>query len=235
MSKLYCIGVGPGDPELITLKGYKRLKECDTIFCPTARKGKESIALSIARSIIEERSVKPKIIELVFPMVKDKSMLEDAWKNNAKIIAEECTDNSVYLCVGDPSLYSTFSYIYKELKNYDIDVEIIPGIASMLSFAAETKISLAEGDDILTIIPACYDLDRAMKVADASNTLIFLKDGRYFANVMKVLKNSKFKKGRLAIAEDVSSNTSKALITDISSIKDIPVEKYFSIMVVKDE
>ena len=235
--KLYCIGVGPGDPELLTLKAYKLLKECDTIFCPTSRKGKESIALSIVKPVIEERDIKPEIIELVFPMVKDKSILEHAWKNNAKAIVDRCKRGGkvVYLCVGDPSLYSTFSHIHKQLKMYDIEVEIIPGIASMLSFAAEAKISLADGDQILTIIPACYDLARAMSIADASDTLIFLKDGRYFANVMKVLKSSKFRDGRLAIAQDVSSDKSKVTIADINDINDIPVEKYFSIMVVKDE
>ncbi len=235
--KLYCIGVGPGDPELLTLKAYRLLKECNTILCPTSKKEKESIALSIVKPIIGERDSKPEIIKLVFPMVKDKSILEETWKNNAKAILDRCKKGGkvVYLCVGDPSLYSTFSHIHKQLKMYEMDIEIIPGIASMLSFAAEAKISLADGDDILTIIPACYDLERAMNIADASDTLIFLKDGRYFANVMHVLKSSKFRDGKLAIAQDVSSDDSKITMTSISSIKDIPVEKYFSIMVVKDE
>lgn len=235
MSRLYCIGVGPGDPELLTLKAYRLLKECNVIFCPTSKKGKESRAYSIVKGIIDERSIKPEVIELVFPMVKDKSILEETWKSNAKAIADRCSEKSVYLCVGDPSLYSTFSHLYKHLKSYDIEVEMVPGIASMLSFAAEAKISLADGDQILSIIPACYDLDRAMKIADASDTLVFLKDGRYFGNVMKVLKDSKFSNGKLAVAQDVSSSNSKIAIANIDSIKDIPVEKYFSIMVAKDE
>ncbi len=234
MSKLYCIGCGPGDHELLTLKAARLLRDCDIIFCPTSRKGRESMALSIVKPIINERRVKPEIVELIFPMVKDKSVLEEAWENNARIISERCRGRlAVYLCVGDPSLYSTFSHIHKRLAD-DIEVEIVPGIASILSFAAEAKISLADGDQILSIIPACYDLERAKSIADASDTLVFLKDGRYFPNVISILRNSKFKDGKMVIAEDVST-ANKISITNVSEIKDIPVSKYFSIMVVKDE
>ena len=235
--KLYCIGCGPGDPELLTLKAKRLIDTCDTIFCPTSKHDRESKALSIVKPIINSRSIKPEIIQLVFPMVKDKCILEQRWEENAKAIADKCREGKrvVYLCVGDPSLYSTFSHIYKKLKAYeDIEVEIIPGIASILSFAAEAKISLAEGDDILAIIPACYDLSRAFEIAKASNTLIFLKDGRYFSNVMKILKDSKFKDGTIAIAEDVSIDD-KIKVSKVKDINNIPVEKYFSLMVVKDE
>ncbi len=234
--KLYCIGCGPGDPELLTIKAVKLLKECDTIFCPISRKGKKSVALSIVEPILEERSIKPEIIELYFPMVKDKNILKDTWKNNAKIIIDHCKDGkkAVYLCVGDPSLYSTFSHIYEELKNYnEIEVEIIPGIASLLSFAAEAKIPLAQEDEIIAIIPACYDLSRVKNIADNTDTMIFLKDGRYFENVMSILKSSKFKDGTIAIAQDVSLKESVIKRANINDIKDIPVEKYFSIMVAK--
>ncbi len=237
MKMLYCVGCGPGDYELLTLKAARLIKECEIIFYPTSKKGRESIALSIIKPIIDARENKPELIELIFPMVKDKRVLEETWSKNAKIIAENCKDGkiAVYLCVGDPSLYSTFSHIYKRLKDYNLTIEIVPGIASMLSFAAEAKINLAEGDDILSIIPACYDLERAKSIAEASDTLIFLKDGRYFANVMKILRDSKFKNSKLAIAENISSENSVIKISSIKDFNDIPVAKYFSIMVVKNE
>ena len=238
---LFCVGCGPGDPELLTLKAVNIIKSADTIFCPTSRQGRDSMALSIVKPILRERKDNPEIINLIFPMVKDKATLQKTWRDNTDQIAQKSEEGRklVYLTVGDPSLYSTFIYIHKELKDRypAIKVEVVPGVASMFAFASQAKISLAEGEETLAIVPACYDLEKVKSTASSCDTVIFLKDGRYFTKVIEMLKQSGFSDNSLvAIAQEVSVDGE---IVKVSKLKDVingePAEKYFSILVVKRE
>ncbi|MGE5862491.1 MAG: precorrin-2 C(20)-methyltransferase [Nitrososphaerales archaeon] len=237
MLKLFCVGCGPGDPELLTIRALNLIKEADVIFVPTSKLNKPSIALSIVKKYLKEST---EIINLVFPMIKDKDSLKEYCKKNASEIAQmvRSTKKTVYLTVGDPSLYSTWIYIHKELKkNYqDIEIEIVPGITSIFAFAAEAKISLVEGDENLSIVPACYDLNKVKNTIKSSDTIVFLKDGRYFDNVIEMLSDTGFSDdSKIAIAQDVSTQEN---ILEIKSLKDLKGKKqssskYFSIMVVK--
>ena len=235
--KLFCVGCGPGDPELLTIRALNLITEADVIFVPTSKLDKPSIALSIVAKYIKETT---KIINLVFPMVKDKDSLKDYWKKNTLEISQmvRTGQKTLYLTVGDPSLYSTWIYIHRELKknHKDIEIEIIPGITSIFAFAAESKLSLVEGNEHLSIVPACYDLNKVKNTVKASDTIVFLKDGRYFDNVIEMLSDSGFgEETQIAIAQDVST---KENILEIKHLKDLkgkkqPSQKYFSIMVVK--
>jgi precorrin-2/cobalt-factor-2 C20-methyltransferase len=235
--KLFCVGCGPGDPELLTIRALNLITEADVIFVPTSKLDKPSIALSIVAKYIKETT---KIINLVFPMVKDKDSLKDYWKKNTLEISQmvRTGKKTLYLTVGDPSLYSTWIYIHRELKknHKDIEIEIIPGITSIFAFAAESKIGLVEGNEHLSIVPACYDLNKVKNTVKASDTIVFLKDGRYFDNVIEMLSDSGFgEETQIAIAQDVST---KENILEIKHLKDLrgkiqPSQKYFSIMVVK--
>ncbi|HEU5461734.1 MAG TPA: precorrin-2 C(20)-methyltransferase [Nitrososphaeraceae archaeon] len=235
--KLFCVGCGPGDPELLTIRALNLIKEADVIFVPTSKSDKPSIVLSIVAKYINKTT---KIIHLVFPMVKDKNSLKDYWEKNSSEISRtvKTGKKTLYLTVGDPSLYSTWIYIHRELKknHKDIEIEIIPGITSIFAFAAESKISLVEGDEHLSIVPACYDLNKVKNTVKASDTIVFLKDGRYFDNVIEMLSDTGFsEESQIAIAQDVSTNEN---IREIKHLKDLkgkkqPTQKYFSIMVVK--
>ena len=235
--KLFCVGCGPGDPELLTIRALNLITEADVIFVPTSKLDKPSIALSIVAKYIKETT---KIMNLVFPMVKDKDSLKDYWKKNTLEISQmvRTGKKTLYLTVGDPSLYSTWIYIHRELKknHKDIEIEIIPGITSIFAFAAESKLSLVEGNEHLSIVPACYDLNKVKNTVKASDTIVFLKDGRYFDNVIEMLSDSGFgEETQIAIAQDVST---KENILEIKHLKDLkgkkqPSQKYFSIMVVK--
>lgn len=235
--KLFCVGCGPGDPELLTIRALNLIKEADVIFVPTSKSDKPSIALSIVAKYINKTT---KIINLVFPMIKDKDSLKDYWEKNTSEISQmvRTGKKTVYLTVGDPSLYSTWIYIHRELKknHKDIQIEIIPGITSIFAFAAESKISLVEGNEHLSIVPACYDLNKVKNTVKSSDTIVFLKDGRYFDNVIEMLPDAGFgEESQIAIAQDVST---KKNILEIKHLKDLkgkkqPSQKYFSIMVVK--
>ena len=238
MAELTCVGCGPGDPELLTVKAVKAIKNADVIMCPTSKEGKESIAFSIISTIVDN-SKKPEIVNLVFPMVKDKDILEDTWKKNTRTIAESVQSgkNVVYLTVGDPSLYSTWIYIHRELREKypDVKINIIPGIVSMFAFASKVGISIAEGDETMAVIPACYDLGKVKETAKNCDTMIFLKDGRYFDQVISLLKEAGFPDNSLfAIAQDVGTDQEIVKKLTLGQVtKETFTNKYFSIMVVK--
>jgi precorrin-2/cobalt-factor-2 C20-methyltransferase len=235
---LHCVGCGPGDPDLLTLKAINIIKNADVIYTPTARENKPSVVLSIVEKFLSKET---EIRQLIFPMVKDYEKLREYWKSNAKEIADAVRNGkkAVYLTVGDPSLYSTWIYIHKEMckTHKDIEIEIVPGITSIFSFSAEIKTPIGEGEEIIGIIPACYNLDRLKIAAECCDTLVFLKDGRYFNNVIDILMESSFPEDSdIFIAEDVSTENEtlqKRKLADVAKNKNENNDKYFSIMIAK--
>ena len=155
-------------------------------------------------------SVWEEIVKLIFPMTKDQDVLKETWKRNAKIMAEtvQSGKNVVYLTVGDPFLYSTWIYMHKDLteKYPEMNISVIPGIVSMFTFASKVGVSIAEGAEKVAIIPSCYDLSSVKEIAKNSESMIFLKDGRYFDQVIDVLKDSGFPDNSIfAIGQDLGT------------------------------
>lgn len=238
MAGLIAIGVGPGDPDLLTVKAVKAIQNADIIMCPASKEDRPSIAFSIVSSLID-KSKNQEIIKLIFPMTKDKDILEQTWKKNAKIMAETAMSgkNVVYLTVGDPYLYSTWIYMHKDLEeNYpDVSITVIPGIVSMFTFASKVGISIAEGAEKVAIIPSCYDLSSVKEIAKNSETMVFLKDGRYFDQVIDVLKESGFPDDSIfAIGQDLGTENEIIRKLTLGEVNDDTLTtKYFSILVVK--
>jgi precorrin-2/cobalt-factor-2 C20-methyltransferase len=235
--EVVCVGCGPGDPELLTVKAADMLRNADVIYTPTAREGKPSIALSIVQRYVNATA---KIVELIFPMVKDREQARLYWRRNAEQIAETAKMGKkvVYLTVGDPSLYSTWIYIQREITSRypEINVKIIPGIPSVFAFAAQAKISLVEGDETLGIIPACYDLEKVKRTANSCDTVVFLKDGRYFGAVIDMLGSAGFSDdSMITIAQDVSGEKEALKRNSLKEIRQNKetAQKYFSLMVAK--
>ena len=131
--KLYGVGVGPGDVELLTLKAAKILKTVPVICSPKSSKEKESIALSIVEPIIDEREDRKNVmlVEPIFPMIEDDETLEKVWDSAAELIAHylDSGRDLAFVTLGDPSIFSTFSYVQKRLKDR-YEIEVIPGITS---------------------------------------------------------------------------------------------------------
>ena len=238
MPELIGIGVGPGDPELLTVKAVKAIQNADVIMCPASKEDRPSIALSVVSSLIE-KSRNQEIIKLIFPMTKDKDVLVKTWKKNAKIMAEKVLsgNNVVYLTVGDPYLYSTWIYMHREIEeNYPkMKISVIPGIVSMFTFASKVGVSIAEGAEKVSIIPSCYDLTTVKEIAKNSETMIFLKDGRYFDQVIELLKESGFPNDSIfAIGQDLGTENEVIKKMKLGEVNDDTLTtKYFSILVIK--
>ncbi len=238
MPGLIGIGVGPGDPDLLTVKAVKAIQNADIIMCPASKEDRPSIALSIVDPIIDKNK-NQEIVKLIFPMTKDKDILEETWKRNAKIMAQTVLSgkNVVYLTVGDPFLYSTWIYMHKDLReNYpEMQIEVIPGIVSMFTFASKVGVSIAEGAEKVAIIPSCYDLSSVKEIAKNSESMIFLKDGRYFDQVIDVLKEAGFPDNSIfAIGQDLGTENEIIRKLTLGEVNDDTLTtKYFSILVVK--
>jgi|TARA_B100000809_G_scaffold74527_1_gene72284 precorrin-2/cobalt-factor-2 C20-methyltransferase len=238
LAELVCVGCGPGDPELLTVKGVNAIKAADTIMCPASHEDRPSIALSVVSSIID-KSKNQEIVRLIFPMTKDKSVLESTWKKNAKIMAEKVLSgkNVVYLTVGDPYLYSTWIYMNREIRTNhpDMKITVVPGIVSIFTFAAKVGISVAEGSEKVAVIPSCYDLSSVKEIAKNSESMIFLKDGRYFDQVIQVLKDAGFPDNSIfAIGQDLGTDHEIIRKMTLGEVNDDTLTtKYFSILVVK--
>ena len=238
MPELIGIGVGPGDPELLTVKAVNAIHKADVIMCPASKEDRPSIALSVVSSLID-KSKNQEIVKLIFPMTKDKDILERTWKNNAKLMAEKVLSgkNVVYLTVGDPYLYSTWIYMHKEIKinHPTMKISVIPGIVSMFTFASKVGVSIAEGAEKVSIIPSCYDLSTVKEIAKNSETLVFLKDGRYFDQVIELLKEAGFPDNSIfAIGQDLGTKNEIIKKLTLGEVNDETLtSKYFSILVVK--
>ncbi|KJS82174.1 MAG: hypothetical protein JM58_15735 [Peptococcaceae bacterium BICA1-8] len=189
LGKLYGIGVGPGDPELLTLKAVRILENIDYLCYPISQPGKPSIALEIAAGAVRKHWF---VTELYLPMTRDESVLEEHWQEAALKVADilESGQDCAFITLGDPSLYSTFVYLVRKLKVIlaEFEVEIVPGISSPNILAAQAQVTLAEGEESFIIIPGISDLDKIGQALDSYDNIIFLKVGRTFPEIYQLLQ-----------------------------------------------
>ena len=182
--KLFGIGVGPGDTELLTLKAARILKTVPVIFSPKSSKEKDSIALSIVRPILEEREdyKRMMIVAPIFPMIEDKSELEKIWDSASEMIAQylDSGRDVAFVTLGDTSVFSTYSYVQKRLID-DYEIETIPGITSFTACAATRNKALVEQNQILTIVPKIDD--RLEQVLEYSDSIVLMKASRNTAEL----------------------------------------------------
>lgn len=189
--KLYGIGIGPGDPDLITVKGARIISKCRHIFVPKAKTHTKSLALEISASYIDKNA---DVHELLFPMTSDHDELNAKWNAAAKTIAQTLTRGSdaCFLTLGDPLLYSTYIYLIRSLKNIDagIEIETIPGIMALNAAAAITGFYLGEGKQNLTIVPTADDLDAVKKALLSPGTVVLMKIGKRLPAILDLLEDA---------------------------------------------
>jgi len=186
---LYGIGVGPGDPELITLKGLKVLQRVPHIFASCSTKNTYSLALSIVRCHLNGAGIE----HLPFPMSKDAWVLAEAWERNARRVLEVLASGSdaAFVTLGDPLTYSTFGYLLKTLKrlNPEVGIVTIPGITSYSAAAALTHIPLTEGEESFYLVSGALGAAQLKEVIDKSDNIVILKTYRYFDEIFQVLED----------------------------------------------
>jgi precorrin-2/cobalt-factor-2 C20-methyltransferase len=182
--RLYGLGIGPGDPELLTLKAYRILKSVPVIAYPSLESGKV-----LARAIVADYLSDDKIeipMPLPFSVERSSQPYYDIAAEKIAVHLSAGQDVAV-LCEGDPFLYGSFMYIFNRLSAR-FPTEVVPGISSTLASAAALGVPLTYRNDVLSIMPATLSaeiLSDRLAVADAA---VIIKLGRHFAKVRDVLK-----------------------------------------------
>lgn len=226
---LYGVSVGPGDPELITLKAVKTIKSCDVIAVPRASSEHDLTAYSIAKSAIPEID-KCKVIELYMPMTRNKEELELARTNAVNKLIEllRAGKNVAFLTLGDVSIYSTYSYLHKTVQAKGFTVKMVAGVPSFCAAASSLGESLTDAHLPLHIVPASYQ--GVEQELDYTGTKILMKTGKSFASVKAKLKE----RGLLRYAKMVQrcGMDGECMYQSLEDVEN--PSDYFSIIIVKD-
>lgn len=182
--RLYGVGVGPGDPELMTLKAVRVMESCDIIAIPGENPDK-SIAYRIAKeacpSIIEKEH-----LQITTPMTKNKSILDKGYELAAEKIESELKNGKkvALLTLGDPTIYSTYIYVHRLVVEHGYEAQIVSGVPSFCAVAARIGDSLVDRDMQLHIIPASYQNEEALEL---NGTKVFMKSASKFQDLREQL------------------------------------------------
>jgi len=186
---LYGIGVGPGDPDLITIKAAKILSRVETVFAAASTKNHHSLAVNIAKRHLPEGTA---VKMLRFPMTRDKDETRKAWLANARIIIEELEkgDNAAFLTLGDSLTYSTYGYIarYVQVIAPHIMIVTVPGITSYQAAAARLNTPLVEGEESLMVVSGAKGGDRLRELTTKPENIVFLKAYRNVKDIKSAIE-----------------------------------------------
>ncbi len=184
--RLYGVGVGPGDPQLMTLKAAECVRQCDVLALPDSGSG-DCVALHIAQGAVPEAAQKPQL-HLSMPMVRNRAQLEQSHQVAAQTIIGQLEQgrNVALLTLGDPAIYSTCMYVYRRVREMGYEGELIPGVPSFCAAAAGLEMSLGEGSQPIHIIPGSYP-DAEQELKRGGNKVI-MKSGRSLGKVQQLLQ-----------------------------------------------
>jgi precorrin-2/cobalt-factor-2 C20-methyltransferase len=232
IGRLYGVGVGPGDPELLTLQAYNLLSRIPVIFVPLKDKKSTSYARSVIKNLVKKSD--GKVVGVVLPMLRDKEKLADYRHKAAESIWQHLKkgEDCAFVNIGDPLLYGTFIHILETLKRShpEIEVEVIPGISSISAAAARTVVPLASNDERVAIISG----NRADKVIretlDNFDTVVFIKMNKVFDRLLTILEELDLIKKCVYVRRCTTQD--EEIIWDISKLRGEKVD-YFSLLIVR--
>lgn len=182
---LYGVGVGPGDPELMTLKAVRILRECPVIAIPHEKKEK-CVAYQIARKAVPEIEEK-ECLCLPMPMTKDREALEESHSRAARQTADCLAQGKdvALITLGDATVYSTCLYIHDRVKKMGFETGIVSGVPAFCAAAARLDAPLVSGAQELHVIPASYQIGEALSLPGVK---VLMKAGRKMGKVKELLR-----------------------------------------------
>jgi precorrin-2/cobalt-factor-2 C20-methyltransferase len=183
--KLYGLGLGPGDPELITLKAHRILTRCPVIAYPAPDTG-PSFAREIASQWITSAQLE---IPMIMPMRVERYPAQEIYDKACEELARHLSAGSdvAVLCEGDPFFFGSFMYVFERLQGR-FEVEIVPGVSSVMAGAAALQRPLTARNDIFTVIPGPVETDEMRARIKAAGAVAIMKVGRHFKRIKALVE-----------------------------------------------
>src|ERR687885_2238366 len=228
---LYGISVGSGEPELITLKGLRILKQSPVVAFPAGVHGKPGMAQQIVDQWLESHQVQ---LPLTFPYVQDMVTLTQAWQIAAEQVWHylQLGQDVAFVCEGDVSFYSTFTYLAEMLQQLHPEcvVQTVPGVCSPMAAASALKVPLTVRDQRLVVLPALYNVGELETILDWADVVVLMKVSSVYPEVWEVLRQRQLLEHAVVVA--------RATLPDqviYEDLRDRPALKlpYFSLLIVK--
>ncbi len=219
--KFLAVGVGPGDPKLLTLKAIETIEDSDVIVVPESG-GTENIALKITKDYLKDKEV----VQAAMPMLKDRQELDRYHEEAADMIEAMLNEGKqvAFLTLGDPTIYSTVMYVHRKLTERGHDTEVVSGIPSFCAVAARLNTSLCEREEPLHIIPATF---RADMVDTLEGTKVLMKSGKTIMAVKEQLSDRK------AMMVECATMENEKIYRDLKDLEE--PSSYFSVIVIPAE
>ena len=229
--RLYGVGVGPGDPELVTLKAQRVLQSVPLVCVPQADASADSFALSIARSFID--TDRQEILRFPFS-TDDADAAADVWETAAATLAARLQQgqDAAFITEGDPMLFSTFSYVLESIKtNYpEIAVEIIPGVSSVMAAAARASVPLVTHGQRLAILPAVYGIDDLREAIANYDTIVLMKVNRVLLDALANLESLGLAGKGIYVRRATTDR--EQVVQDLRQLTEEDLD-YFSLLIIK--
>jgi precorrin-2/cobalt-factor-2 C20-methyltransferase len=184
--RLIGVGVGPGDPELLSVKGLRVLREADEVFVPVADTGEAGRAEATVREYLDQDWIQ----RLPFALSDDTEARERNWMNAAQEVSKhlQSSKTCAFATIGDPNVYSTFTYLARAVREIepDVEVETVPGITALQDLASRSGTALLEGDERLALLPFTAGEEPLREALAGFETVVCYKGGSRLGEVLRV-------------------------------------------------
>ena len=184
----YGVGVGPGDPELLTLKAVRLLQNSPCIYVPSSRLSTQDYVAEVVNHYASDEC---QIVDVNFSLAENAEQRQAHWQQTAKEIAWRLKNGQdvVFVTLGDALLYSTYIYLIRALQDVmaEAQIETVPGISAFSFTAALTNMPLGEGLKPLTVIPSANDIEQIKGLINQGNTVVLMKIGRHLNTIISAL------------------------------------------------
>ena len=227
---LWGVGVGPGDPELMTVKARRLLRECPVVAFPAGRRGAPGIAQQIIQSWLQPDQTQ---LPLAFPFVQESTVLTAAWEQAAAQVWAHLSQGQdvVFATEGDASFYSTFTYLAQTLQSQhpQVSIQTVPGVCSPLAAAAQLAEPLTILQQRLIVLPALYAIADLEAALDQADVVVLMKVASVYAQVWPILERRRLlARSRVVVR---ATQPDEEIYADLSDSPNLQLP-YFSLMVI---
>lgn len=228
MAKFYGVGTGPGASDLLTIRGKEVIERVDCLYTPEPKKGGKSLALQIVTPYVRERTI---IKQRYFPMVKDWDEKQKAWNEIAKEIINDVKSglNVAFITLGDPMVYSTYSYLLERIADH-VETETILGISSFSQISNHLQIPLVIDEESYAVLPATAEETTLQMALEQLSTVVLMKVSIALPKVLKILTRLDLLEQTILVSD--SSMESEKIVIGLSELNPEDDLSYFSTMIV---